>query len=115
MTAYIKRKSDGKVLHSCSGQTVNKPSDVVSLENFITSRGWVLSDYVFADATEAELKILIEASATALEVWLASLAHSPMNRNREDHIKDVLGGVAGSPAEQAIYDAKILLRGNKPI
>jgi hypothetical protein len=38
-----------------------------------------------------------------------------MNRNREDHIKDVLNGVADSPAEQAIYDAKIILRGNKPI
>ncbi len=50
-----------------------------------------------------------------LRDWIESIASSPMNRNREDHIKDVLGGVADSPAEQAIYDAKILLRGNKPI
>jgi hypothetical protein len=52
---------------------------------------------------------------TASEQWKVDIRSSPMNRNREDHIKDVLNGVADSPAEQAIYDAKIILRGNKPI
>jgi hypothetical protein len=52
---------------------------------------------------------------TASEQWKVDIRSSPMNRNREDFITEVMAGVADSPAEQAIYDAKIILRGNKPI
>ena len=46
--------------------------------------------------------------------WKTGLAHSKPKRGREDHITDVLKGVAGSPEEQKLYDAKIKIRGERP-
>ena len=33
----------------------------------------------------------------------------------ERHIRDDHGGIAGTPAKQAEYNAKVLLRSNKPV
>ena len=115
MSAYIKRISDGVIIHSCSSQSVSNPEHLTSMQEFLTSRGMSPADYIIADGTEAEIKAMIASAKTPMEVWQQSIAISPMNRNREDHIKDVLLGVADSPAEQAIYDAKVLLRSNKPL
>ena len=62
------------------------------------------------DADEAS-----EIAKKPMADWEYKIASSPMNRNREDHIKDVLLGIADSPAEQAIYDAKVALRAGRPV
>ena len=38
-----------------------------------------------------------------------------MDRVMEKHIRDDHGGITGTPARQAEYDAKVLLRSNKPL
>ena len=54
MSAYIKQKSDGAIMHSCSLQTVANPEHLKSCQDFLTSRGMSVNDFIIADATEAE-------------------------------------------------------------
>ena len=65
MTAYIKRKSDGVILSSCSSQTVSSPTDLAGLHSFITSRGLSVDDYTFADGTQAELQVMMDEAHVA--------------------------------------------------
>jgi len=37
-----------------------------------------------------------------------------MSRSMENHIKEVHGGVAGNAFDQAIYDAKVARRAQRP-
>ena len=67
MSAYIKRKSDGVILNSCSSQTVSSPTDLAGLHSFITSRGLSVSDYTFADGTQSELQALMGEAKTSAE------------------------------------------------
>ena len=55
-----------------------------------------------------------DTAFTKMQDWKTGLAHSKPKRGREDHITDVLKGVAGSPEEQKLYDAKIKIRGERP-
>jgi hypothetical protein len=52
MSAYIKRKSDGVILFSCSTQTVENPDHLKACQGFVTSRGMSLSDFAIADADD---------------------------------------------------------------
>jgi hypothetical protein len=52
MSAYVKQKSDGAVLHSCSSQTIANPDHLKSCQDFVTSRGMSLSDFIIADADD---------------------------------------------------------------
>mgnify|MGYP003628876923 CR=1 FL=1 len=68
MSVYIKKKSDGAIMHSCSLQTVTNPEHLKSCQDFVTSRGMSLSDFIIADATDDAVKIMVdeykEASAS---------------------------------------------------
>lgn len=63
------------------------------------------------DAVEAA-----ELEARPMRDWLISMAETDKTVPRwlEDHITSDHGGTAGNPVLQANYEAKILLRGNKP-
>jgi len=65
MSACIKRKSDGQIISSCSGQSVSAPTDLQKLHEFVTSRGMNLSDYEFVDIDKAQIQELIEAQDNA--------------------------------------------------
>ena len=65
MSAYIKQKSDGAIMHSCSLQTVTNPEHLKSCQDFLTSRGMSLHDFIIADATEAEIQAMVNAYTEA--------------------------------------------------
>ena len=65
MSACIKRKSDGQIISSCSGQTVSDSTDLQKLHDFVTSRGMNLSDYEFLDIDKTEISDLIKAQDDA--------------------------------------------------
>ena len=52
MSAYVKQKSDGAVIHSCSSQTIENPDHLTACQDFVTSRGMSLSDFIIADADD---------------------------------------------------------------
>ena len=116
MSAYIKRISDGRILHSCSSQTVVK--DLVPLQNFITSRGWGIADFVIADGTDDEIKALIASAKTPTEVWEEAMAGTDaIPRWSEDifdalplEIRDVV-----NPVTKKMINDKKALREIKPV
>jgi hypothetical protein len=65
MSIYIKHKSDGAIMHSCSSQTVTNPEHLKSCQDFVTSRKMSLSDFIIADATDDEIKVMIDAYTEA--------------------------------------------------
>ena len=67
MSAYIKQKSDGAIMHSCSLQTVTNPEHLKSCQDFVTSRGMALDGFIIADATEAEIQVMIKDAETSTE------------------------------------------------
>jgi len=46
--------------------------------------------------------------------WKRDMANFGMSRSMENHIKEVHGGVAGNAFDQAIYDAKVARRAQRP-
>ena len=67
MSIYIKKKSDGTILHSCSTQTVENSDHLKACQDYVTSRGMSLSDFIIADATEDEIKVIIKDAQTSAE------------------------------------------------
>tara|TARA_R110000751_G_scaffold10362_1_gene37994 strand:- start:44 stop:382 length:339 start_codon:yes stop_codon:yes gene_type:complete len=67
MSAYIKQKSDGAIMHSCSLQTVANPEHLKSCQDFLTSRGMSVNDFIIADATEAEIQVMVKDAETSTE------------------------------------------------
>jgi len=116
MYLYIRRKSDGKILHSCSTQTIDNPDHMASAEKFITSRGMSLADYEIADSTQNELTVMIKDAITSEEKWMNDIRNTDkcMPRFLEDHITDAHDGVAGNEFLQGKYDDKKTLRATKP-
>lgn len=113
MGAYIQRKSDGKILHSCSGQSVAK--DSASLQEFITSRGWALADYTIADGDEATIKALIASAVTPMETWEQNIKATDATCPRwfEDYVTE--NSITLAPGRvKDNYDAKVALRATKP-
>ena len=114
-TGYIKRLSDGRILCSNSSQDENNPAHLQALQNFVTSRGWSLSDYEIGFKTKAEVQDMIDNARTSLEQWINNMRGTDdIPRWMEDHIRDDHGGVAGNAQLQAKYDAKVALRNTKP-
>ena len=66
MSAYIKNNATGKILHSCSGQTATKDTPI--LEEFLVSRGLLVSEHTLGDATEAEIDSMIASALAPSEV-----------------------------------------------
>tara|TARA_R110000823_G_C15757149_1_gene482574 strand:- start:2 stop:352 length:351 start_codon:yes stop_codon:yes gene_type:complete len=112
---YSKIKSTGVIYESQSGEA---KTGLDSLRQ--NAEQHYPGDVEVGYCTGAELDILLAARETAwdaadpMRVWLRDMSDFEMSRTREDHIKDVKSGVADSEAEQAIYDAKVARRAEKP-
>ena len=73
MSAYIKRNSDGAIVHSCSTQTVANSDHLTALQSFLTSRSLSISDYSIADGTEAEISQMVKDAETSAEKAMAEI------------------------------------------
>jgi len=114
MTAYIKRISDGEILHSCSAQTVVNPAHLASCQDFITSRGMSLNDYEIADGTESEVMVLIASAVTPMETWKNGMRDTDKGMPR--YLEDLIttNSLTMTSEMKVRYDAKIKLRGERP-
>ena len=114
MSAYIKKISDGVISFSCSTQTVTNPAHLKILQAFLTSRGLLLSDYTIADATEAEIQVMIEDAITLDEKWMNDMRDTDgdMPRYLEDLI--TVNSLTMTPEMKVRYDAKIKKREEQP-
>ena len=115
MYLSIKRKSDEKILHSCSTQTIDNPDHMASAEKFITSRGMSLADYEIADSTQDGVTVMIQDAVTSEEKWKndIKITDGGMPRYLEDLITDKFAGDAGTSLQER-YDKKIKIRGERP-
>ena len=114
MSAYIQNISTGKIFYSCSSQTIDNANHLATLQDMVTRRGWLLSDYVIADGTEAEIKAMIASAKTPMEVWEQDMrATDSMPRWFEDYITENSVALAPGKSKES-YDAKVALRGEKP-
>jgi hypothetical protein len=115
MSAYIQKISDGKILLSMSSQTVKNVKDLETLQEFVRSRGLLLSDYKIADATEAEIQVMVASAKTPMEVWIQSIVQTDATVPRwfEDYL--IENSISLAPGRtKTNYDAKVLLRGKRP-
>ena len=118
-TIYSKQISTGLLIGSQTYTNIDNPAYEQTLRNN-AEKTYPANDIEIDYCTSEELKDMIEAKEVALDVadplrkWKKDIKEIKMKRLREDHITDVLNGVAGSPAEQLIYDIKIKLRGERP-
>ena len=114
MFLYIKRKSDGKILHSCSTQTIDNPDHVVLAETFLTSRGMSLADYEIADSTQDGITAMIKTAINSEEKWMndIKITDKGMPRYLEDLITD--NSLTMTAIMKVRYDEKKLLRSEKP-
>jgi len=81
MTAYIKRKSDNEVLHSCSGQSTQ--NDLPYLKELVTEFGYEQKDCVIGDADDSE----IQAWIAEVMAEKAELAKTYADKRREEYNK----------------------------
>ena len=90
MTAYIKRKSDNEVLHSCSGQSTE--NDLPYLQELVTKYGYEQNDCIIGDADNSEIQSWI----TEVTAEKAELAKTYADRRREEYpsIEDVTVALA---------------------
>ena len=68
-------------------------------------------------AQEEADRIAESAAALALkslEQWKQDMEAFKLSREMEEHIQIKHAGIADTPYQQAIYDAKIVRRGQKP-
>mgnify|MGYP003646580463 CR=1 FL=1 len=61
------------------------------------------------DAEEAK-----ELAEKPTQIWERDMASFTLSREMEEHIQIKHGGVADTPYQQAIYDAKVARRAEKP-
>ena len=115
MSAYIQNISTGKIFYSCSSQTIDNANHLATLQDMVTRRGWLLSDYVIADGTEAEIKAMIASSKTPRELWGQSMKATDSSCPRwfEDYVTENSVALAPGKSKES-YDAKVALRGEKP-
>ena len=115
MYLFIKRKSDGKILHSCSTQTIDNPDHMASAETFLTSKGFSLADYEIADSTRDGVTTMIKDAITPMKAWENDMrgTDSGMPRYLEDLITDNSNLIIHENMKTR-YDEKIELRATKP-
>ena len=65
MTLYIQQKSDSAVFYTCAVQTVDNADHLKSCQDFVTSRGMSLDDFVIADGTDEQIDTWIKAQDKA--------------------------------------------------
>jgi len=113
MYLSIKRKSDEKILHSCSTQTIDNPDHMASAEKFITSRGMSLADYEIADSTQDGITAMIKTAITSEEKWMNDIRNTDggMPRYLEDLI--TANSLTMTPEMKVRYDKKIKIRGER--
>ena len=112
MYLYIKRKSDGVILHACSSQTVDNPAHMVSANTFLSSRGLALADYEIGDSTYEGVAIMKRDAITPMEKWKEDMASFKLSREVEDLITE--GSLTMNEYQKTIYDAKVKRRSEKP-
>jgi len=105
MSAYIKRKSDNKIIFSCSGQSINTPAHLTALELFLTSRSLLVADYTIADATEEAVSQMIEDAETNEEKAQVSIQNLEATITPR-RLRDALANDAGKSWVAAV-EAKI--------
>jgi hypothetical protein len=116
---YSKQISTGLIIESQSGNDVGNPIHLECLKTN-AKQHYPEADIEVGYCTKAEVTTMLDAreaawdTADPMRVWLRDMSDFKMSRTREDHIKDVKSGVADSDAEQAIYDAKVARRAEKP-
>jgi hypothetical protein len=80
MTAYIKRKSNNAVLHSCSSQSTQ--NDLPYLQELVTEFGYEQNDCIIGDADDSEIQSWI-AERTA-EIVESAKTYSDKRREEYD-------------------------------
>ena len=105
---YIRQISTGVSVFREAPHTDNTISNAVIIKKIPLSDLEVINESLTED--EWTTKYLDD------EPWSLKMhrTDSGMSRAREDHIKDVLDGVAQDASEQVRYDNKVALRATKP-
>ena len=117
LTSYVKRNSDGKILHSCSKQDANNQVHKDALDKFINSRDWSFNDYTLGFSSQSEVDQMIADSVTPMEAWEKEMARSDTELLPR-YAEDILDGMPNKLSVAQItldrLQAKKEKRGEKP-
>lgn len=69
-TSYVKEKATGKILTSSSGQDQNNPIHIEAMNNFVTSRGWSLSNYEIGFADDNVVKNWVDTQIESAKTYI---------------------------------------------
>ena len=69
-TSYVKEKATGKIITSSSGQDQNNPIHIEAMNNFVTSRGWSLSNYEIGFADDNVVKNWVDTQIESAKTYI---------------------------------------------
>jgi len=117
---FSKQISTGLMIESQSGGDPSKPEHLQTLTDNAVNGGIPANDVEVGYCTVEEHEEMLEAKQAAWDIadpmskWKREMNKFKMSRMMENLITKHFNGVAGDDYDQAEYDKKIKIRGERP-